>query len=484
MVSPSGKPFTVTQISTLIRNSLEATFGIVEIEGEITDYRGATASGHHYFSLKDDASRLSAVLFAGRAAAIRVRLENGKKVRATGKITAFAGSSRYQIIVANLVEAGVGDLAVKFEELKRRLAAEGLFDEGRKRPLPLLPLHVGAVTSATGSVIRDFVNVLSRRYPNVDLLVAPVRVQGEGAAEEIAAGIDALGRVGVPGSGFLEELPRRDVIVVMRGGGSMEELWCFNEEVVARAVFASPVPVISGVGHQTDFTICDFVADLRAPTPSAAAELLVKPKDDFARDVQRLYERAAALLNGSLQTAKARFAAVAENRVFAEPAHAVESFAQRVDALAQEAESLATGRLYEARRRFAGAESALAVAKAERLPRVRARIDALVVRATNALGRMADSRRAALAANIRQLSALNPLAVLDRGYSLTLLDDGHALRKAGDAPDGTRLTTLLAGGDKVVSFVGDAPRVRTRRRADAAAAGAADEPQQELSLGL
>ena len=484
MVSPSGKPFTVTQISMLIRNSLETTFGIVEIEGEITDYRGPTASGHHYFSLKDDASRLSAVLFAGRAAAIRVRIENGKKVRATGKITAFAGSSRYQIIVANLVEAGIGDLAAKFEELKRRLEGEGLFAEERKRPLPLLPLHVGAVTSATGSVIRDFVNVLSRRYPNVDLLVAPSRVQGEGAAEEIAAGIVALGKVGVPGSGFLEELPRRDVIVVMRGGGSMEELWCFNEEVVARAVLASPVPVISGVGHQTDFTICDFVADVRAPTPSAAAELLVRPKADFQRDVRRLSERTAALLNSSLQTAKARFAAVASNRVFAEPAHAVENFAQRVDALVQEAEALATGRLYEARRRFAAAESALSVAKAAKLPGIRARIDALVVRATNAFERTVDSRRALLAACLRQLSALNPLAVLDRGYSITLLDDGRAVRKAEDAPEGTRLTTLLSGNSRIVSVVGNAPRAKPRHRGGAVPADSPDSPQQELSLGL
>ena len=460
----SGRPFTVTEISTLVRNRLEEAFGTVEVEGEVTDFRGANAAGHLYFSLKDDRSRISAVLFAGRAAALRARVENGKKVRVAGKLTAYAGTSRYQIIVANLVDVGQGDLAARFEELKRRLEAEGLFAEARKRPLPALPRHIGVVTSPTGSVIRDFVNVLARRFPNVDILIAPARVQGEGAAEEIARGVRVLNRVGRPGSGMLEDLPPREVIVVMRGGGSMEELWCFNEEVVARAVYESTVPVVSGVGHQTDFTICDFAADVRAPTPSAAAELIVRPKADLARDVSRLAERMDALVEGADLSLRTRLAAVAKNRVFAEPAHALESYLQRVDGLANAMDAALGDALHDRRSRHAAAAAALAVGQARCLPEVRARLDALLARASHAVAAAAATRRAELGGRARQLDALSPLAVLGRGYSITLLDDGRALRDPAEAPEGTRLTTRLAGGE-VRSTVGDgAPRARRPRR--------------------
>lgn len=446
MLSALGKPFSVTEISTLVRNCLEERFGTVEVEGEITDFRGASASGHLYFSLKDAQSRIGVVLFSGRAAFVRAKVENGKKVRVTGRLTAYGGTSRYQIVAANVVDVGVGDLAVRFEELKRHLAAEGLFDEARKRPLPPLPRHIGVVTSPTGSVIRDFVNVLTRRYPNIDILVSPARVQGAGAADEIARGVRELNLVGTPAGGPLASLPPREVIVVMRGGGSMEELWCFNEEVVARAVAESSVPVISGVGHQTDFTICDFAADLRAPTPSAAAELLVRPKADFQATLAAHAAGLEAALSSRLENYRSRLSAARSNRVFSEPRHLLESFMQRLDAMSRSLDAAAGDALRSRRERVAAAQSALAVRKARFLPETRARLDAARTRMAHAAAAALERRRAALSAASRSLSALSPLAVLERGYSITMLDDGRALRDPAQAAPGARLTTRLAHG--------------------------------------
>lgn len=466
MTKPDGKPFSVSEISTLVRNSLETTFGVVEIEGEITDYKGPNAAGHCYFSLKDAAARISVVLFASSAARLSMRIENGKKVRATGRLTAYAGTSRYQIMATNLVDVGIGDLAVEFEKMKRRLAEEGLFDEARKKKLPTLPRHIGLVTSPTGAVVRDFINVLTRRFPDVDILIAPVRVQGDGASNEIARGVRALNKVGHPGSGFLEDTPPRDVIVVMRGGGSLEELWCFNEEEVARAIFESEAPIISAVGHQTDFTICDFVADVRAPTPSAAAEIVLRPKADFENDIARLGERSAALATSTLATAKARFAAAAHNGVFAEPAHLIENRMQRIDALATAADTALDAMVATLRQRFAATESRLAVSRAGRLPAIRARLDALLARGNHALEKASAIRKGKLDAAARQLSALDPLAVLDRGYSITLLPDGKALRDPEDAPPGTVITTRIRRGGEIKSIVGNGaiPKKKTRER--------------------
>lgn len=466
MLSGTGKPFTVTQISTLVRNCIEERFGIVEVEGEITDYRGANSAGHHYFSLKDAQSRISVVLFAGRAAFVRARIENGRNVRVTGRLTAYAGSSRYQIMASNVSENGIGDLAQRFEELKRRLADEGLFDEGRKRPLPLLPRHVGVVTSPTGSVIRDFVNVLTRRFPNIDLLIAPARVQGDGAAGEIARGIRELASAGTPQGGALAGVDPREVIVVMRGGGSMEELWPFNEEEVARAVAASPIPVVSGVGHQTDFTICDFVADLRAPTPSAAAELLVRPKEDFLKTVASLAAAMETGLSSRLEAARSRLEATRRCRAFAEPSHLVDSFTQRLDALATAMSAAQDARLRGARDRVSAASNAIALGKARFLPEMRSRIDRVSSRMEHAATSAMAAARASLDSRRRQLSALSPFAVLERGYSMTTLADGTILRSASDAGPGTRLTTRLAHGGKIQSTVdGAAPAARRQRHA-------------------
>ena len=258
----------VTELSSALKRTLEDRFGYVRVRGEISGYRGPHASGHVYFSLKDEGARLDAVIWKTAFQKMRVKPQEGLEVVASGKLTTFAGKSSYQIIVDTIEPAGVGALMALLEARRLKLAGEGLFDAARKRPLPYLPTIVGVVTSPSGSVIRDILHRLADRFP-VRVLVWPVRVQGESAAEEIAAAIAGFGLL-TPGD---PALPRPDVLIVARGGGSLEDLWSFNEEIVVRAAFASPIPLISAVGHETDWTLIDHVADVRAPTPTAAAEI-------------------------------------------------------------------------------------------------------------------------------------------------------------------------------------------------------------------
>lgn len=465
MISSSGKPFTVTELTRRIKDILEGSVGAVTVTGELSNIRPPSQNGHLYFTIKDAGAQISAVMFAGNMRSVDFKPENGIKVEASGEISVYAQRGVYQIVVRRMTRQGQGDLMAQFEELKRRLGAEGLFDQARKRPLPYLPLHIGIVTAPTGAAIRDMVNVLTRRFPNLDILIAPAKVQGVGAAEEIADGIRLLNAVGDPDSNVLPSRARRDVIIVGRGGGSIEDLWSFNEEVVARAVASSAIPVVSAVGHEIDFTICDFAADLRAPTPSAAAEIVIREKTELLAAVAALADGVARSMSERLTSAHARLEAAASHRVFAKPRHAVESHCQRLDLLAERMSSLLDGRIAESRRRFAAAESALRLGRTRRLPELGQRITSLSERASRALERKVAECRGTTAALSRGLSALNPLAVLDRGYTMTTLDDGKALRSPEQAPPGTRLTTLLAGGRSVKSVVGVAGSGKARRQA-------------------
>ena len=278
-MSAERRVLTVTELTRLIKAALESEVGTVWVEGEVSNLR-QPSSGHLYFTVKDANAQITAVLFRGDQQRLKFKPRDGLQVRVYGEISVYERSGNYQIIVRVLEEAGKGALQAKFEELKEKLQKEGLFDPARKKAIPLLPRHVGVVTSPTGAAIHDILNVISRRFPNLHLVLAPVKVQGEGAAREIAAAIEFLNRRG----GF-------DVLIVGRGGGSLEDLWCFNEEIVARAIAASRIPVISAVGHEIDFTISDFVADLRAATPSAAAELVVGRKDAFEGTLDELTRR-------------------------------------------------------------------------------------------------------------------------------------------------------------------------------------------------
>lgn len=277
---PAGeKIFTVTEITRDIRQLLEDNFHSVWLKGEISNFR-RYASGHFYFTLKDENAQIPAVMFRGRNRGLKFELEDGMSVVVHGRLTVYEVRGHYQIIIDQIKPDGVGALQIAFEQLKKKLAAEGLFDKDRKRPLPALPVRVGIVTSLHGAAVHDMVTVLTRRFPGIHIVIYPVRVQGEGAAEEIAGGIRYFSKTRVA-----------DVIIVGRGGGSLEDLWAFNEEIVARAIFDCAVPVISAVGHETDFSIADFVADVRAPTPSAAAELCVPVKAELMAGISRLRGR-------------------------------------------------------------------------------------------------------------------------------------------------------------------------------------------------
>src|SRR6478735_5261248 len=261
--------WTVSELSQALRRTLEDAYGYVRVRGEITGFRGQHGSGHCYFSLKDEGAKIDAVVWKSTFARLKTKPTEGLEVIAHGKLTTFPGKSSYQIVIERLEPAGIGALMALLEERRRRLAAEGLFDEARKRPLPFLPRVIGVVTSPTGAVIRDILHRLSDRFPR-QVLVWPVRVQGEASAAEVAAAIAGFEAFEAAGA-----IPRPDIIIVARGGGSLEDLWSFNEEIVVRAAAASMIPLISAVGHETDITLIDFAADRRAPTPTAAAEIAV-----------------------------------------------------------------------------------------------------------------------------------------------------------------------------------------------------------------
>lgn len=406
------EPVTVTELNRRIKRLIEQECGELWVEGEISNYRPA-ASGHIYFTLKDEGSQITVALFKGQRRGLKCELENGLKVRVFAEVTLYLERGQHQLIARIIEPAGQGDLQRAFEALKEKLRAEGLFDAGRKRPLPFLPRHIGIVTSPTGAAIRDMLNVLGRRFPNLHIVIAPVKVQGDGAAAEIATAIDTLNR--------REDL---DALIIGRGGGSLEDLWAFNEEVVARAIARSRLPVISAVGHEIDFTISDFVADLRAPTPSAAAELLVRPRADLENEVRGLSFRLGQALQHRALQLKGRLIRASRSYVFHEPRHA----------LARHRQTIANAR-----------QRMIAALRSEYVERQQ-RIDDAQAAMLNRL--QADTREKALVLDrLRsQLRSLDPRRVLERGYSITRLADGKVVARCADVKDGEVLVTLLRDG--------------------------------------
>ncbi|MCK4401817.1 exodeoxyribonuclease VII large subunit [bacterium] len=290
--SQSKHIFTVSELTSRIKNLLEESFPSVWVEGEVSNCR-MPSSGHIYFTLKDEQSQLKAVFFRGANQRIKFKIEDGLKVLALGNISVYQCRGDYQLIVGLLQPRGIGELQLAFEQLKRKLQKEGLFAPEHKKPIPLFPRRIGIVTSPTGAAIRDILNVINRRFHQVEILINPVKVQGEGAGEEIADAIDEFNETG-----------DMDVLIVGRGGGSMEDLWAFNEEIVARAIYNSNIPVISAVGHEIDFVISDFVADLRAPTPSAAAELVVGEMKQITQKIRDFQTRIISALTNNLSLYK------------------------------------------------------------------------------------------------------------------------------------------------------------------------------------
>ncbi len=374
---------TVSEVTALVKDTLEGALGPLWVEGEISNFVAHT-SGHFYFSLKDDAAQLRCVMFRGANRRLRFTPEDGLLCTALGHITVYARSGQYQLIVERMAPLGAGELQLAFERLKARLAAEGLFDPARKKDLPLYPETIGVVTSPTGAAIRDIIRVLRRRWPPVRIVLRPVRVQGAGAAEEIAQGLADLDRWG-----------GADLIIVGRGGGSIEDLWAFNEEVTARAIAQAHTPVISAVGHEIDTTIADFVADVRAPTPSAAAEVAVPDAAQLMTGLERLDLRCRTAMRSRLRELDLRLEALRRSRVLASPVDRLQQESQRADELLQ---------------------------------RCRRALDARLARLTD--------RVAGLRAHIE---ALGPLRVLERGYALVYDSGGRLLRSPGSSAAGDRI---------------------------------------------
>jgi exodeoxyribonuclease VII large subunit len=406
-------PITVSALTAEIRDILEEGVGEVWVAGEISNFR-SPGSGHLYFTLKDATATLAAVMFRTEAARVGFALQDGQAVLARGTVTVYEARGQYQLQVAEIQARGQGSLQQRFEELKRKLQAEGLFDLARKRELPVFPETVALVTSLQGAVLQDMLRILQRRAPGIRILVRGVRVQGAGAAQEIAEAIRAF-----------NEDAQADLLVVARGGGSLEDLWCFNEEIVARALAESELPTISAVGHETDFTIADFVADLRAPTPSAAAELLTRDWNDWRADVQALEKRLDRQVRQALLAHRRQLARLSSSYALREPRRVVREWAQRLDDMRQ-ALTTAAGHALLARRNVVQlrASQLQGHPPARELARRRVHVDHLAAR----------------------LRALGPQATLDRGYALVLDAAGRPVRQAEAALEGKPARIALSRG--------------------------------------
>ena len=411
-MSENRKVHQVSELTRQIKSVLEKSFGTLWIEGEMSNFR-QPASGHCYFTLKDERAQSSAVLFQGNQRGLKFDLRDGLLVQAYGEISVYEPGGNYQILVRKLEESGKGTLQARFEALKEKLDREGLFDTERKQALPLLPRRVGVVTSATGAAIRDILNVMERRFPNLHIVVAPVRVQGQGAAVEIAEAIADLNALG-----------GLDVLILGRGGGSLEDLWCFNEEVVARAIVKSELPVISAVGHEIDVTISDFVADLRAATPSAAAELVVGRKRAFEEFLNARQVELVRVLRERLLRERNRLLQARGSEGLRDPRSLIAQYVQGVDALALRMEHAVSG----------GLRGGVT------------RLDELLVRGRHALEMCHEGSKQNLKRFEVQLHALNPLRVLERGYSVTTDVKQNILTDGRNLMPGDQLTTRFAHG--------------------------------------
>jgi len=390
------KAWTVTAITRHIKDCIERGYASIWVEGEVSNFK-VYGSGHCYFTLKDEGAQLSAVLWRAAAERLRFMPEDGAKVRVQGRLSVYEPRGAYQMIVERMEPLGIGDLAAAFEQLKRKLAAEGLFETARKRELPRYPQRIGVVTSPTGAAIQDLLKVIYNRWP-VDIILAGVRVQGAGAKEDIVEAIQLLNR--------LNGGNRPDVLIVGRGGGSLEDLWAFNEETVARAIAGSEIPVISAVGHEVDFTISDFVADVRAATPSHAGELAVPRLDQVIDQLDGLRAALPQALLRRVDVARSRLEALEQSYALRHPE--------------------------------------------ERIFNLRQRLDDLSSRLVPAGERRVCAAREAMAMLAGRLESLSPLRVLDRGYSVTLRErDGKVVRSVKDVEAGELIRTKLKDGDLI-----------------------------------
>ena len=493
--------FTVSELSSALKRTVEDAYGHVRVRGEISGFRGPHSSGHCYFALKDESAKIEAVIWKFAHARMRFKPQEGLEVIATGKLTTYPGSSKYQIVIEALEPAGIGALMALMEERKKKLAAEGLFDEARKQLLPWLPEVIGVVTSPTGAVIRDILHRLEDRFPR-RVLVWPVKVQGEGSAEQIAAAIRGFNAL--PETG---RIPRPDLLIVARGGGSLEDLWSFNEEIVVRAAADSMIPLISAVGHETDITLIDFAADKRAPTPTAAAEMAVPVRSELFVEVSALARRTMVCWQRGQESRRNELRAAARalpsaGNLLAIPRQRLDSAAgalprglkantnahhrrfthisagltlrvlhgqvaqarQRLTVSGERIALSARSLLRNRRDRYAGLEvrfkaSKLANAQAQRnaIARSRERTQRLAERAQRALMTLMQRLDARVAHSGQLLSALSYRGVLARGFALVRDEHGHAVHAAASVGPSAHLSIEFADGRVAATADADRP---------------------------
>ncbi|MBU6456278.1 MAG: exodeoxyribonuclease VII large subunit [Bradyrhizobium sp.] len=511
--------FTVSELSAALKRTVEDTYGHVRVRGEISGFRGPHSSGHCYFALKDESAKIEAVIWKGIHGRMRFKPQEGLEVIATGKLTTYPGSSKYQIVIEAIEPAGIGALMALMEERKKKLGAEGLFDEARKQLLPWLPEVVGVITSPTGAVIRDILHRLEDRFPR-RVLVWPVKVQGEGSAEQVAAAIRGFNALPEQG-----KIPRPDVLIVARGGGSLEDLWSFNEEIVVRAAAESMIPLISAVGHETDITLIDFAADKRAPTPTAAAEMAVPVRSELMVEVSTLARRvmvcwrraqegrrnelraamralpaagdllaiprqrldgAAGALPRALKTNThahfRRFAGSSARLTMRVLRGQIVQAKQRLAASGGRLMHSATSLLRYRRDRYAGlairltaSKSSNAQAQRQIIARERERTQRLADRARRALVTAMQRHQARVAHSGQLLAALSYRSVLTRGFALVRDEQGHAVHAAAAIGPGAHLSLEFADGR--VAATADTDRPTVTRPAKPAAGEAREQPR-------
>ncbi|MCP5558000.1 MAG: exodeoxyribonuclease VII large subunit [Verrucomicrobiaceae bacterium] len=443
MQRDSDEAMSVSELTREIRALLENEIGSVWVEGEISNLR-IQSSGHQYFTLKDAGAQLSCVMFRGMAQRSAVRLTDGAAVRVYGEVSVYEARGQYQMVVKSVQAQGQGTLQAKFEALKRRLHDEGLFDEEWKKPIPKFPLTVALVTSPTGAAIQDMLNILTRRAPWVRVMVFPVRVQGQGAEREIARAIEILNDATEWG------LPKPDTIVVGRGGGSLEDLWNFNEEIVARAIFASEIPVISAVGHEIDFTIADFVADMRAPTPSAAAELLAPDRETLQRHFDGVSRSLTGRMMAALDQSQRVLDLMARGPLMHEPRRRLMEAEQLLDEMEGRLRDGVTASLHESREALAYLAETLARAQPQtRLAEARHQVESTEATLKQLMKHRLQRMNEGIDSRANLLRSLGVDGVLARGFSITMDENGRMLNGPAEVTEGAVIRTRLRDGELV-----------------------------------
>ncbi len=432
---PQRRVWTVPNLVSAVRTHIEREYADIWVEGEITNYRPAD-SGHLYFTLRDGETQLRIVMFRMQARLLRFKLENGLHVLARGRITIYEGRGEMQLSAEYLEPMGAGALQVAFEQLKAKLAAEGLFESNRRKPLPSLPRRIGVVTSPRGAVIQDILNVLRRRHEGLQVIIYPAQVQGESAAAEVSAGVK-----------HFNSAADVDVIIVARGGGSVEDLAAFNDEGLARVVAGSAIPVISAVGHETDFTICDFVADLRAATPSAAAELVIRSKSDMEEQVGNLRYRLGRSMRYLVMHKQQALSEVGYHAAFARMNEAIARRQQRVDDLSFRMVRAHSTALRTFHQRLDVASARVRHYDLRRkVASMRRDLQARTGHLAGVLQNLLLKRRARLEQVSTHLEGLSPIAILDRGYALVFDGNGKLVKDASQLAPGANITARVARG--------------------------------------